>query len=284
MSTTSVRPPVNEVVISASFEPQAALDGPRLMVVMSDILAEFPNVTEMPPYEMATELPSDEQILQPVVPQIQFISTPKMQQRRLWFTKTDEPALLVQAQSNYLALNWRRQDDEIEYPGFEELLGRFSHYLGVVESACIRTGGQRLSLSQIEITYINILKPDSVWSSFRDISQVVAVQVPDMEKFEHFNLGYAQAIEDPESGAFLGRVHVAVSTAYQPKIIAENELHPLSIRDMFPVLNLSITARSGKLSELVATISPRFELAHSAVDRAFRQITTKPARQNWGLA
>lgn len=283
MSTTPVRPPVNEVVISASFEPQVALDGPRLMVGLSDILAEFPDVIEMPPYEMATELPTDEQVLQPPVPRIQFISAPKMQ-RRLWFTKTDEPALLVQTQSNYLALNWRRQDEEVEYPGFEDLLDRFSYYLSVVEAACIRSGGQRLALSQIEITYINILKPDGVWGSFRDINQVVAVQVSDMEKFEHFNLGYAQAIEDSESGAFLGRVHVAVSTGYQPKIIAENELHPLSLRDMSPVLNLSITARSGKLSELVDTISPRFELAHSAVDRAFRKITTEAARQNWGLA
>ncbi|MBV9730650.1 MAG: TIGR04255 family protein [Pseudonocardiales bacterium] len=284
MSTTPVRPPVNEVVISASFEPQAVLDGPRLMVGMSDILAEFPDVTEMPPYEMAAELPTAEQVLQPAVPQIQFICAPKMQRRRLWFTKTDEPALLVQAQSNYLALNWRRQDDEIEYPEFEDLLDRFSRYLSIVETACIRSGGQRLSLSQIEITYINILKPDGAWGSFRDINHVVAVQVPDMEKFEHFNLGYAQAIEDSESGAFLGRVHVAVSTAYQPKIIAGNELHPLSVRDMSPVLNLSITARSGKLSELVDTISPRFELAYSAVECAFRKITTEAARQTWGLA
>lgn len=281
MGTAEVRPPVNEVVISISFKQQAVLEGPRLMVGLAGVLDELPKVDEVPPYEMAEEQPFEEQVLRPPIPQIQFVGSHQMQ-RRLWFTDPNSPALLLQAQSDYLALNWRRQDVEDGYPGFDELQSRFLHYLGVVEESCIRHGGEPLVVTRTEITYINLLKPDTVWGSFRDISEVVSVIVPGISGIEQLSLAYSRSIED-ESGGFFGRLHTAIATGYQPKIALEAELRPLNIRDLSPTINVSLTARSGSLRESSSSLDACFSKAHNSVTDEFKAVTSAQARANWGI-
>lgn len=281
MSTGEVRPPVNEVVISISFKQQAVLEGPRLMVGLASVLDELPKVDEVPPYEMADEQPFEEQVLQPAIPKIQFVG-PQQIQRRLWFTNPDSPALLLQAQSDYLALNWRRQDDDHRYSGFDELQTHFLRYLKIVEEAYVRHGGNVLSVSRIEITYINLLKPDTVWGSFRDIDKVVSVKVPGSRSVEQLNIAYSRSIED-ESGGFFGRLHTAITTVWLPKAASETELRPLSIRDLSPTINVSLTARSGPLHEASDSLESHFRRAHDSVTEEFKSVTTHEARTNWGI-
>ncbi|MCA1604438.1 MAG: TIGR04255 family protein [Acidobacteria bacterium] len=278
---TVVRPPVNEVIISISFEPQSALEGPRLMVGLGEILAEFPQVTEVQPYEMAEERPFEEQVVQPPVPQIQFVTSPQVP-RRYWFTHPDDDALLLQIQANYFALNWRRREGGAYYPGFERLLERFEHYLGLLQDAVLTQGGQTLKVSQLELTYINLLCPDGLWGNIRDVHKVVTVRVPDVSEIEQLNVSYSEPVRD-ESGAFYGRLHAAVSTGYQPKG-QPAELRPLSIKDMTPVINISITTRSAGIRDEVESVAREFETAHEAITETFKRITTNEARSSWGLS
>jgi uncharacterized protein (TIGR04255 family) len=281
MSTGEVRPPVNEVVISISFKQQPVFEGPRLMVGLASVLDELPKVDEMPPYEMADEQPFEEQSLRPAIPQIQFVA-PQQMQRRLWFTNPDSPALLLQAQSDYLALNWRRQNDNHRYPGFDELQTHFLRYLKNVEETCIRHGGDALSVSRVEITYINLLKPDTVWGSFRDIEKVVSVKIPRSRSIEQLNVAYSRSIED-ESGGFFGRLHTAITTVWQPKAAPEAKLRPLIIRDLSPIINVSLTARSGPLHESSDSLGPHFRRAHDSVTEEFNRVMTQEARTKWGI-
>ncbi|MGH3569457.1 MAG: TIGR04255 family protein [Pseudonocardia sp.] len=272
---------MNEVVTSISFKQQAVLDGPRLMVGLVGVLDELPKVDEVPPYEMADEQPFEEQVLRPAIPQIQFVG-PHQLQRRLWFTDPNSPALLLQAQPDYLALNWRRQAADHSYPGFRELKRQFLRYLGIIEQTCIRLGGEPLSVTRVEITYLNLLKPDTVWGSFRDIGNVVSVVVPAVAGIEQLNVVYSRSIED-ESGGFFGRLHAAITTGYQPKVDPETELRPLSIRDLSPTVNVSITARSGSLRESLSSLEVYFNRAHDSVTEEFKVVTTDQARSNWGI-
>ncbi len=278
--TTVAKPPVNEVVISISFQPQPVLEGPRLLIGLSRILADFPQVNEVPPYEMPTEQPPEEQVLQPAVPRIQLISSPQTQ-RRYWLTSSESSPLLLQIQSNYLALNWRRQEGGEPYPGFEGLKASFQHYLGLFEEAVISQDGQPLTASQLELTYINILRPDELWGSTKDLPRVINLNVPGIDQFEQLNLAYSKPVRT-ESGSFYGRLHAAVATAYQPKA-EPAEFRPLSIDDVIPVINLSITTRSVRFAESSAYVSQHFDLAHDAATEAFRSLTTDIARRNWGL-
>jgi uncharacterized protein (TIGR04255 family) len=278
--TTVARPPVNEVVISISFQPQPVLDGPRLLIALSPILADFPQVAEAPPYEMPAERPFEEQTWQPTAQQIRFVS-PQQMQRRYWLTAVEPNPLLVQIQSNYFALNWRRQEGGEYYPGYEQLVERFQHYLGLFEQAVIGQGGELLTVSQLELTYINILRPDKLWGGTKDLSKVINLNVPGMERFEQVNLAYSEPVST-ESGSFYGRLHAAVATGYQPKAEPAG-IRSLNTPDMTPIANLSITTRSAKLAESTAAISQRFDPAHDAVTEAFKSLTTDVARRNWGL-
>lgn len=278
--STVPRPPVNEVAISISFEPQPVLESPRLMIGLGQILTEFPQVTAVPPYEMAMEQPSEEQVLRPAIPKIQFVDSSQMQ-RRYWFTTSEASPLLLQVQPNYFALNWRRQDGEDYYPGFEYLREKFDHYLALLQEAVTGQGGELLQITQLELTYINILRPDEVWGSIKDLRKVIDLDVPGIDRFEQVNLAYSEPVTT-EAGLFYGRLHAAVATGYQPK--AETaELRPLSTADLIPVINLSVTTRSGKITENVATVSQRFDPAHDTVTESFKSLTTDAARRNWGL-
>jgi uncharacterized protein (TIGR04255 family) len=278
--TTVARPPVNEVVISISFQPQPVLEGPRLLIGLSRILADFPQVTEVPPYGMPAEQPFEEQVLQPAVPQIQFVSSPQTQ-RRYWLTESESSSLLLQIQSNYFALNWRRQEGGEYYPGFERLTEIFQRYVSLFEEAVIGQGGETLTASQLELTYINILRPDELWGGTKDLHKVVNLNVPGMDRFEQLNLAYSEPVMTA-SGSFYGRLHAAVATGYQPKA-EPAEFRPLSTTDLIPIINLSITTRSARLAESTASIGQRFDLAHDAVTEAFERLTTDVARRNWGL-
>lgn len=279
MVGVAARPPVNEVVISISFKPQAVLDGPRLMVGLARVLNELPKVDEVPPYEMADELPFEDQALRPNIPQIQFIGGQQVQ-RRLWFTNPNQPELLLQAQSDYLALNWRRQDEGQTYPGFDSLRAEFLRFMETVSQACVAQGGEPLTAVQSEITYINLLKPDSVWGSFRELEKVVTLGLPRGGDVEQLSAAYSRSIED-ESGAFFGRLHTAIATVWQPKMPEETELRPLTIRDLSPTINVSLTARSGSLQGM--PLEDAFELSHESVSAEFKAITTVGARSSWGF-
>jgi uncharacterized protein (TIGR04255 family) len=278
--TTGARPPVNEVVTSISFEPQPVLEGPRLLIGLGPILADFPQVTEVPPYEMPAEQPFEEQVLRPAVPQLKLFDYPKMQ-RRYWLTASGSSPLLLQIQSNYFALNWRRREDGEYYPGFDRLKESFNRYLSLFEEAVIGQGGEPLTASQLELTYINILRPDELWGSTKDLSRVVNLSVPGMDRFEQLNLAYSEPIET-EPGSFYGRLHAAVATGYQPKV-EPADFRPQSTTNLIPIISLSITSRSAKRPESIASVSQRFDPAHDAVTEAFRKMTTDVARRNWGL-
>jgi uncharacterized protein (TIGR04255 family) len=278
--TTVARPPVNEVVLSISFQPQPVLDGPRLLIALSPILADLPQITEVPPYEMPVEQPFEEQTWQPAAQQIRFVSPPEMQ-RRYWLTAAEPAPLLVQVQSNYFAVNWRRQEGGEYYPGFEQLAESFRHYLSLLEQAVIGQGGEPLTVSQLELTYINILRPDKLWGGIKDLSRVIDLNVPGMERFEQVNLAYSEPVTT-ESGSFYGRLHAAVATGYQPKAEPAG-IRSLRTTDMTPIVNLSITARTTKFAESTAAVRQRFDPAHDAVTEAFKSLTTDVARRNWGL-
>lgn len=280
--STVARPPVNEVVISISFVPQPALVGPRLMLGLSSIVGEFPHVTEVQPYEMAEERPFEEQILQPRVPQIKFMGGSEVA-HRYWLTNPESSAILLQVQNGYFALNWRRQEgNDAYYPGYENLIDLFVQYLNSFQEAILKQAGSPLDITQVELSYINILRPDGIWGTARDIRKVVEVQLPHSGNVEQVNVAYSEPVRD-DADAFYGRTHAAISTGYQPKTqIAE--LRPMGIKDMTPVINISITTRSTHISETVATVGDRFSVAHDSLISTFKSLTTEAARANWGLS
>lgn len=280
--SSEARPPVNEVVVSISFERQAVLEGPRFLIGLSDVLAAFPQVTEVPPYEMPEEQPFEDQILRPAVPQIKLVGPSQLVPHRYWLTAEEPGALLLQVQADYFALNWRRESEVAnDYPGHESLLQAFAENLTRFQRGVFKLGGSELQINRLELTYINILKPDGLWGDIGDLRKVIALDVAGLDDVEQLNFTYSRPIT-VANGAFYGRLHVAVATGYQPKV-EPIEPGPLRAAEVIPVINLSLTARTARIDSNAADIEPRFTPAHEAVTDAFRGLATQAALNSWSL-
>jgi uncharacterized protein (TIGR04255 family) len=279
---SGARPPVNEVVVSVAFDPQACLTGPQLFVTLRNFLADFSSIEEKVPYVMPVELPPEVQLAQPTVPPVQFIDGSKLPGRRYWLTDASDPALLVQIQADYLAVNWRKVKDDSPYIGFERLLERFVSVLARVQEAVDGAGGSRLAVRQAELSYVNLIRPDALWSSHREIGAVVNAQSPVLADFEQLNVAFTRSLADAR-GAFSGRLSSVAQTAF----VADNENVELSraaTSELVPIVNISTTVRSARLDRAGVDAAREFFLAaHDEAGLTFRQITTGAAREHWGM-
>ena len=90
---------------------------------------------------------------------------------RFWFTSADDTKL-IQIQRNAFLLNWRRKPKQ-EYPHFESMfatfVGMLDQYRAFISNEC---GSSITSTTRLELSYINIIAPNQLWKSPKDISQV----------------------------------------------------------------------------------------------------------------
>jgi uncharacterized protein (TIGR04255 family) len=245
---------------------QPALSGPLLSDVLGEWFQNHPRVETAAPYEM----PPESSGLAGTLPGVQFqviMAAPTAP--RYWLVSQDDNEV-VQVQANYLALNWRRRDLAQDYPGYEVLRERFVALMEAAEIGLRRFDGT-LKPTRVEITYINVIQPDAIWSSHDETHKLVKVSVPGGTPYERLSFSYSQALAD-EKGKFVGRLHVLLNpTADWVK--------------QEPQIGLTLTARSTDLGEQNVETALRFlDLAHDAANKAFLDLLTETARRTWGLA
>ena len=275
------RPPVSEVVVSISFDAQPQSTGPQLIMSLPDLVATYPSVQEQPPYEMPEELPPEEEVLKPAIPEFNFAVGPMQMDRRYWLSADTPDPFLLQAQSNYFALNWRDQGRRFEYPGFDSIEVDFKRYLSTFEQAIIGRGGEPLRIKQVEVTYINTLRPDNAWQDVNQFENVIQLNYADLAGSEQINLAYSTSVLG-DTGAFSGRVHTALQTGYEPGQV-DLAPRPLTRADLVPIINISITTRSAQIKVGVNDLGAHLRIAHDATIKAFRSLVTDAALWNWGL-
>ncbi|WP_433801663.1 TIGR04255 family protein [Actinomycetospora sp. CA-084318] len=275
------RPPISEVVVSISFDAQPQSTGPQLVMSLTDLAASYPSLQEQPLYEMPVELPPEEEILKPAIPEFNFAVGPMRMDRRYWLSANEPDPFLIQVQSNYFALNWRDQTGQFEYPGFEAIEADFRRYLSKFEQAILARGGEPLQIKQVEVTYINTLRPDDTWRDVSQLKDVIRLSYSDLPNSEQVSLAYSTIVTG-ETGAFSGRVHTALQTGYQPEH-SDLTPRPLTRADLIPVVNISITTRSAQIKASSNELGAHLQLAHDSNIQAFRSLVTDAALQNWGL-
>jgi uncharacterized protein (TIGR04255 family) len=145
-------PPVNEVVIGIQFD-RLAITGAHIGLFWEGLRDEFPKVSEQPYLDAKIE------VLQPGLVSAPGFGFIPWQGSRYWLTSADE-VHLIQVQPDRLLYNWRRGPHHATYPHFEALQDKF---WSIAEkwSEFVKKEGQKLALTQWEVTYINhILTPD----------------------------------------------------------------------------------------------------------------------------
>lgn len=231
---------------------------------MGDWFTQHSRVETAPPYEILPETADLFAPLQP--PRVQLLTQPLP---RYWLISADEQEV-VQAQPDYLALNWRRRGDTSEYRGYEVMRSRFLDLLETVQTGLSDHQGV-LKPTRAELTYINVIHPGNLWSSHGDTHKLINVKIPADASYEQLGFSYSQRLIGPQEDEFIGRLHVTLTPTVD---WVKRE----------PQLIMNLTARSADLAPQNIEQTLKFmDLAHTAIDRSFFNLISAEARSAWGL-
>ena len=266
-------PPVIEVAASVQFDPLAKLTVPYLGMLWQRFRKEYPVVDQQPP-------------LAPVIERL-GVSGQNIGLRlemmgnitpRLWFSNTQGDHL-VQVQNDRFILNWRRVAGAGNpYPRYQQhIRPQFLTEYARFQQFLIDENLGAAHVNQCELTYINQIEPNEYWTSHADVASVfrgwtheyAAVNEYPVEALQ---ISVSHVITDT-SGAFVGRLHVALQSALtrsMPESPAEK-----------PVFVLTLTARGRPMGDGDAGMVGFLDLAHKAIVTSFDRITTEEAHKVW---
>lgn len=264
-----VQRPVDEVVLSIAFDRVDALASPYLGTSVPLLLKQFPTIESQPAYEMQLELPMNKSGVGGTIGLPQFVFRAGPPETRLWLTSPSDDTRLVQVQPDYVALNWRRRGDEVQYPGYTRLREEFEHAVRTIDSALDERSLSAVVPRQAELAYINIIDTNELWADHSEMDRIIGVQLLTDLPAEQFTFGYSKAITDSD-GRFLGRLHLSAQPATR------------LIPHQGPVINVTISIRSTTLTEQNFSSALMFlDIAHGAATVAFRALLSEPALRLW---
>lgn len=253
------KPPINEVVIGAYFEPPlTAFRSEHVGLLWSRLRADFPKVEQRPPItginpgQEATLTVGDEFMVMP----------------RFWFVSEDEVTVL-QIQKDAFLLNWRRRDSE--YPHYaENLKPSFDRYYEVFERFLQEDVGLTSpAINRSELTYIDLITPSDYWQGPQDTSRVVqSFSIPGWVPADGDGPAFHCAYQY-DAGKNL-QLHVALRTA-------ETTSQPSS-----PCLVLEIKALGSPSGAKKQDVDTWYDRAHDAVVTQFLSMTNERVqRELW---
>ncbi len=188
--------PVAEVVIGVQFKG-APIPIDLLFQVYNQFTEKYPVIQEHPPLNPFVEKASG-------IPDSSFL--PGFFSRKFFINKTNDK--LIQIQQDRLLFNWRRKEDQEQYPHFKVVLADFMEVYNFINSK-VQLDGQ---LKQYEVTYwdqINIeefgrsdynpkgaLKILSIDSEINGID--VQYSIPNSEMGGNLRVGLRQGVRNSD--------------------------------------------------------------------------------------
>ncbi|ELS32513.1 MULTISPECIES: TIGR04255 family protein [Pseudanabaena] len=201
----------------------------------------------------------------PPIGTIEFLSIlPNL--RRVWFESEDRRQL-IQLQANRFHYNWRRQDEEDQYPHFQEIYPRFAQEWQDFQDWWISTESSPLQPIRYELSYINQIDQAFGWNSVSDhqkIFKFLANRFDDLSlKTRVFDFNLELELKE-NNGKLSVRLHQGVKP-----------------NDNLPVIILELTASTIGIN---ATDSQTwFDLAHKSTVETFLSLVTDEIKKEWGF-
>jgi uncharacterized protein (TIGR04255 family) len=264
------RPPVAEVVLGIQFDPIVNLGAAHLGTIWGLFRAEFPRTEDRPPIA-----PVFEQFGDPPGPRgmewnLDLDARPLIP--RCWFTNATGSELL-QVQSDRFHHNWRRTEQEHEYPRYAKLRARFEQETTQLQALLANDALGELVPNQCEVTYINHITAGEVWKDHSEAGKVFRLlvdgsRVPLSAQPEHVRFDTAFPMRD-DAGQFRGRLHVSVASGFLREP-----------RD--PMFAMTLTARGAPLGGGLAGALEFLDLGHRWIVRGFAELTTEAMHAVWG--
>jgi uncharacterized protein (TIGR04255 family) len=245
-------PPLDEVVLGATFEPLHRLKVPYIGLFWDRTRVYFPRCEQAPIIGNIDEI-IDPQIGLPVP--------------RVWLINSTDDQLM-QIQKNKFFFNWRKRQGS--YPHFDSLysgfLENFTQWKGFIAEYDLG----EISIRNYELTYFNSILQGEGWDNLDTIQSLF----PDIcwrdkaDRFLHSanNLIWQMVFDFPDNyGNLVIKVHKAFRTL-----------------DKHPLLRLELTARGFNEDELQNGMKKWFDTAHEWIVRSFEDIADERVqREEW---
>lgn len=261
------RPPVAEVALSVGFDPLAGLSVLDIYDFYRDrYLARFPTTEDKVPYAMPIERFGTRARVPDV--RLEVIDQPSM--LRHWFISEDNSEL-IQVQSDWFGRNWRKPRDDFRYQRYPSIRSPFVEDLTAFGTFAKDRGRGELVPTQAEITYVNHIQRDGIWSTHGEVAKVVRYwdswdSGPFPERPEQVQFAVSYLIPSAESP--IGRLHVNL----QPAFSSDSDE---------PIFVLNLTAR-GRVAERTIEGALEFlDLGRDWIVRCFAEITTTEMHVQW---
>ena len=264
-----LNPPLTEVAISVQFEPLKGLVVPQIGLLWQHYGKKFPHVEQHSPIDPVIERlggRSDSKL-----PSIQLIQGQPLP--RVWFLDAEKKELL-QIQQDRFIRNWRKINNEDRYPRYEDYIRRkFTDDLSDFENFISENGIGDIKPNQCEVTYINHIETNEVWSDHADIGKVFTYWEKDFLKntlyeVEDARFQVRQLLRN-DSGEFLGRLHMSCEPAFAAS------------KEQLPLFELRLVARMRPHDKTVDGVMCSIDLCRESIVRSFSTITRKEMHDIW---
>lgn len=253
------RPPLNELVLGVQFATPQFYSPAMVTEVWSLFRNKFERAEVQSP--LAARFETFGGLRTANQPSFQVFGAPPAP--RYWFL-TNSGDGLVQFQLDRLLHNWRQLDGiGGEYPRFHNVVREFSSELEAFVHF-VDAHGERLSINQAEISYINRIYDDedpgqlpspSKWLSFVDLEDIETAS------------GELQRVVKDESGQPVGRLFIEYNGAYDYQ--------------QRPLLNLTLTFRGAPSGTTQTDAIEFLRRGHEIIVHAFTEVTTEKAHTVW---
>lgn len=257
-------PPVVETVLSVQFEKLPAMRSVYFGLFWQRVRDRFPDTQDRPALDPVIEQ-DNETLSQPV--QLRFEVRETSSPQRLWLlNKTGTE--MMQIQNDRFIKNWRKTDEEQEYPRYEPVIRpAFERDFRGFQAFLTDEGLGEARVNQCEVTYVNHMVAGEGWSRWDEIEKIFTFlkqppALPYPGRAEDFGFRTRFPIYGPNK-KWIGRLHVDV----QPS---------LRYSDNKPMYALNLTARG-----MCGTGFDFFDIGRRWVVKSFEQLTTPHMHKVW---
>lgn len=262
-------PPVNEVVLAIAFEKLDALTRTELTRYAIGLEDEFPVVEELPPVVMPVE--NFGPMSNDALAEVEVFEAASIPVRLV--LRSEDRTKVLQLQQNFFAAGWARDDEDAEYPRWGAVEEHFGAQADRFVAWAEERGHGDLATTQVEVTYVNRISPQPLWSSHQELHKVLTIAgVPGRRLLgqpELATIGYRWTIPGP-AGMPVGRLHAVANTGFRRD-------------DLSPVLLLNMSARVIPIRSGRDGVIDALRTGHEWVVRGFVDVVTSAAHKEWGL-
>jgi uncharacterized protein (TIGR04255 family) len=173
---------------------------------------------------------------------------------------------MVQLQDSRLVLNWQKKE-ESGYPSFEVMSMEFAILYPLFKKFAQEAELGKVEPNQWEVTYVNLIRKDDMWSSALDWGKIIPSFVfpPPAKDIrgETANCEFRYILPGERGRMYVSMRHVKVAPSDEEAI------------------NLTLTCRGPIDNERGWGFDEGFNLGHQSIVRSFTAMTSKEAHQRW---